>query len=552
MIQLIFNIPNFIVIFVGGGISWCFYQEYKKTKSHALLNSLPGVFTSLGLLGTFWSICFSLYDIGASTNQDVENTGKALNGAAVAVSQNLDIIKIISELIPAFSSSILGLICALLATIAAKWIFAKEEAIENERMSYRSPEDYIRDIAVNSKTLSSMEYILRQVNQQQTKMVTLQEIQEERYKEYNDNLNSNIQHQNVILKEFIDGFVNRMDDIFKQMHGAIEQQVKNFGEEQFTKTSNLLTKITEDLSNVSTEIINQQKTSVESMMAKTNEDVNGISTTITTVLGNLTSSLQTALEHLGTQQTDKLQGITTSVEKVLGTLTTSLSGSLEDLGTKQIERLNGIMTNYDNLATRLSEQNTTFAEKINSQLNDEFAKVQQHNADSLRQMSEMQNTYKELTSDMLTNALTMNEKSVSDLRDSLGTFVGNIQSSLSSQCNILSKSISDNIESLNKAYSFIESLVAEIKQNYDQAVLAYGDAVNIAHRTNENSEKAITATSKSLESVADTNKMIDSVLNILTERQENIENLTKQISSMSATIVSLQRLEATLNKIANK
>lgn len=552
MLHLLFNTPNFVVIIVGGGIAWWFYQEYQKTKSRALLNSLPGVFTSLGLLGTFWSICYSLHDIGSKTGPVIDNTGKTLKEVAAAGSQNLDIIEIISELIPAFTSSILGLICALGATVWAKCVFAQEEAVENERMLNRTPEDYIKDIAVNSQILSSLEYQLKQLNLQQTKLVSLQELQEEKYKEYNENLNSNIRHQNEILKEFIDGFVNRMDDIFKQMHGAIEQQVKNFGEEQFTKTSELLATITQNLSNISTDIINQQKTSVESMMAKTNEDISGISTTVTTVLGNLTNSLQTALERLGTQQTDKLQGITSSVENTLSTLTTSLSGSLENLGTQQTERLNGIMTNYDNLATKLSEQNTAFAEKINAQLNDEFAKVQQHNADSLRQMSEMQSTYKELTSDMLTNAMAMNEKSVTDLRDSLGTFVGNIQSSLSTQCSVLGKSISDNVESLNKAYSFIESLVAEIKQNYDQAVLAYGDAVNVAHRTNEKSEKVIEATSKSLESVEETNKMIDSVLDILTERQENIESLTKQISSMSATIESLQRLETTLNKIVNK
>lgn len=552
MLYLFFNLYNFAVVIIGGLVSWYFFKQYKETKSRPLLNSLPGVFTSLGLLGTFVSICASLYDIGDNVNVGVDNTGKTLKEVAAASSQNLDIIEIISELIPAFTSSIVGLICALAATVWAKWLFAKEEAVDNERMLNRTPEDYIKDIAVNSQILSSMEYLLKQVNHQQEKLVTLQELQEEKYKEYNENLNSNIQHQNEILKEFIDGFVNRMDDIFKQMHDAIEQQVKNFGEEQFTKTSELLATITQNLSNISTDIISQQKTSVESMMAKTNEEIGGISTTVSTVLGNLTTSLQVALERLGTQQTDKLQGITSSVENTLSTLATSLSGSLENLGNQQNERLSGIISNYDGLATKLSEQNTAFAEKINAQLNDEFAKVQQHNADSLKQMTEMQSTYKDLTSNILTNAVAMNEKSVTNLRESLGSFIGDIQSSLSTQCTVLGKSISDNVESLNKAYSFIESLVAEIKQNYDQAVLAYGDAVNVAHRTNESSEKAIAATSKSLESVEETNKMIESVLTILTERQENIENLTKQISSMSATIVSLQRLESTLNKIANK
>jgi hypothetical protein len=359
MFHLFVNIPNLIVIAVGGGISWWFYQVYKDTKSRSLLNSLPGVFTSLGLLGTFVSICYSLYDIGDKTNINIDNTGKTLKEVAEAGGQNLDIIEIISELIPAFTSSITGLICALAATVWAKWIFAKEEKEENERLFNRTPEQYIQDIAVNSQILRSVDSSLIQINKQQAQLISIQENQEEKYREYNENLNSNIKHQNEILKEFIDGFVNRMDDIFRQMHGAIEQQVKNFGEEQFSKTSQLLASITENLSQISTDIITQQKTSVETMLANTNNEISGISTTVTTVLGNLSLSLQRALENLGTRQQDQLSDISSSVATVLGKLSTTLTGSLENLGTQQGERLNGIIANYDSLATRLSEQNSS-------------------------------------------------------------------------------------------------------------------------------------------------------------------------------------------------
>lgn len=513
--RLIINIPNFVVIAFGGAISWWFYKEYLKTRSHALLNSLPGVFTSLGLLGTFASICWSLYDVNTDNN-----TSTTINGAvAVVGAQGLDIKVIISRLIPAFTSSILGLLCALLATVFSKYVFAKEEMEERERLKNRTPEQYIQDIAENSKMLKSMDSLLSQHNKQLTKLINIQETQDNNYREYNDNLNNNIQHQNEVLKEFIDGFVNRMDDIFIKMNGAVEQQVKSFGEEQFTKTSQLLSTISENLSRVSTDIISQQKNSVETMLAKTNEDVNGISSKVTTVLDQLS---------------------------------TNIMGSLDTLGSQQGERLNGIIENYDKLATKLSEQNTSFAEKVNTQINDEFAKVHQNNTENLRKMTELQDTYRELTSDMLTNALSMNETATNNIRESLGGFVESMQSTLSLQCTTLKNAISSNVESLNKAYSFIESLVAEIKQNYDQAVLAYGDAVNIAHRTNESSEKAIIATNKSLVSVEETNNKIGAVLNILTERQENIENLTKQIGSISDTIVSLQKLESALNKIVNR
>ena len=181
----------------------------------------------------------------------------------------------------------------------------------------------------------------------------------------------------------------------------------------------------------------------------------------------------------------------------------------------------------------------------------EYSKVQEHNVQSLQQMVELRNAYQEVTSDVLTSTLNMNEKATADLRESMSGFVTNIQTLIATQCSALSTSISTNVESLNKAYQFIESLVAEIRQNYDQAVLAYGDAVNIAHRTNEYSEKAISANNKSLQAVEETNDRISAVLDLLMKRQENIEQLTKQISSVSGAIVGLQKLELMLNKITS-
>ena len=48
------------VLILGVIIAIVFYWHYNKTKSRQLLNSLPGIFTSMGLLGTFCAICYSL------------------------------------------------------------------------------------------------------------------------------------------------------------------------------------------------------------------------------------------------------------------------------------------------------------------------------------------------------------------------------------------------------------------------------------------------------------------------------------------------------------
>ena len=126
----IFNFYNGLVLFGGGAIALWFSLTYVKTKSRPLLTSLPGIFTSLGLLGTFLSIVISLGGIRSSdfsmnektASIEIQNTEEsskiteeaidAENGLIIAreanakPSGNDKTIEIISGLVPAFTSSI--------------------------------------------------------------------------------------------------------------------------------------------------------------------------------------------------------------------------------------------------------------------------------------------------------------------------------------------------------------------------------------------------------------------------------------------------------------
>lgn len=537
MNDLIINWYNFGVIFLGGITTWWCYREYKRTKSRPLLNCLPGVFTSLGLLGTFLSIVISLHglvpndtrstDNSDTTSELVESTGKKdtatkandrssnnmqekqANGDFAKTVEDaqkeginkLEIETIIGNLIPAFTSSIVGLLCALIVTLWTKRIFAKEDNDEAAQLQNKSPEEYIHEIASNTQSLSFQYVTLK-------KLFDLHKDEQARNKEYNKKLNDNISKQSEILKDFIDGFVKRMDDVFKTMQGNIQKQVEDFGQEQFSKTSKLLESIANNLSSVSANIIDNQRKSVETMMSNTNTELSTIKTGVTGALNDLSKQIQ---------------------------------GSLTSLSAEQLNRLNEILSNYDKLASSLTEQ-----------MQKEYQNIQDHNVNSLQQMVALKDAYQEETSKVISNSIIMNEKVTEDLRTSMTGFVTELQSRIATECNSLSSAIKTNVESLNNAYQFIESLVAEIRQNYDQSALAYADAVKNVHLSNESTEKTIKATNDSLSAVEETNQKIDEVLEIMSARQENIEQLTKQISSVSSVIVELQKLESTLNKLANR
>lgn len=527
MIDLVLNWYNLGVIVLGSIATWWCYREYKRTKSRPLLNSLPGVFTSLGLLGTFLSIVISLHGLvphdtltvtSTATSEQAETSkksnankiieegkvddeSKTVEDAQKEGINKLEIETIIGNLIPAFTSSIVGLLCALIVTLWTKRIFAKEDNDEAAQLQNKSPEEYIQEIASNTQSLSVQYVTLK-------KLFDLHKDEQARNKEYNKKLNDNISKQSEILKDFIDGFVKRMDDVFKTMQGNIQKQVEDFGQEQFSKTSMLLESIANNLSTVSANIIDNQLKSVETMMSNTNTELSTIKTGVTGALNDLSTQIQ---------------------------------GSLTSLSTEQLNRLNEILSNYDTLASSLS-----------AQMQKEYQSIQDHNVNSLQQMVALKEAYQEETSKVMSSSIKMNEKVTEDLRTSMSGFVTELQSRIATECDSLSSAIKTNVESLNSAYQFIESLVAEIRQNYDQSALAYEHAVKNVHLSNESTEKAIKATNDSLAAVVETNQKIDEVLEIMNTRQENIERLTKQISSVSSVIVELQKLESTLNKIANR
>lgn len=189
MIELIFNWPNGIVLVFGLIASIVCNKKYKKTKSRALLNCVPGIFTSLGLLGTFCAICWSLYGLGDAPTEAIDQTGKTLKEVKLAGGQNIDIMKIISELIPAFTTSIIGLVGALLATIYAKWVFANEDANTDKELKNVSPEEYIRDIAINTKDIVSIKSDLDRNNKLLERLKEIHNEEKEKNREYNDKLN---------------------------------------------------------------------------------------------------------------------------------------------------------------------------------------------------------------------------------------------------------------------------------------------------------------------------------------------------------------------------
>lgn len=461
---------------------------YYFNRSRQLLNSLPGLFTSLGLLGTFVAICNSLGTINEDT---------------------LEIDVIIRNLVPAFTSSIAGLISAFIATAGCKISYSFEDKKLDEKVDKKSPEECLRSLTLlTEQTNGKLSTISQQLIDQAAKNET-----------YNERLNTTISQQSKILEQFINDFVKRMDDIFTKMHGQIEQNIKDFGEEQFKKCADTLEALTQKMSSLSTGLLEEQKTNVQQMIDGTNTELQSVSNTVT---------------------------------EQINALCTQMTSALSTLRTSQDERLTAIVSNYDALSERLSSQNSEFAEKMNAQMNAEYEKIQEQSANSLQQMVDLKDAYTEVNQEMLQSSTAMNREVSAELRNSLSTFVTDLQKAVTDEVNVLSTAIVTNVEALEKSYAYISDHVRNIKGNYESAAQAYIDAVNTAHRMNESQENMLTTINDSMKHVVHTNEKVDEVIAVMEERQERIENLISHINEISTTIEMLQKLESQLNRIANK
>ncbi len=446
-------------------------KHYKRNKSRNLRNALPGIYTSLGLLGTFLSIWFSLSNISTI--------------------DNIDIAEIIRGLVPAFTTSIAGLILALVATIRNKKIYGDED--HSYELQYTDPNVLLQNCvnallniqtntaqvpsslgAVNTK-LQEQKTAQESFNNKLDSILAAFKKQEESNKELNKQLNDNMAKQTEALQLFITNFVNRMDEIFKQMQTSINQQVQTFGTEQFEKTSKVLEEITKQMSEVSTKLISHQ---VEAMKT-------------------MASSTTTQLETFSTAQQEKFNALLEAQSK-----------QVEAIGTQ--------------------------------------------NAESLQQMVDLKEAYAETSKKLIDDNQAKNKELCDFVSNSMSDLVTNIDDKVRKQCETLTTSITNCVELLQASYTFIDSKIAQIKSDYEQSTLAYKDAVQNAHDINDSFEKTIVQVDYGIKSLIKTNEGVDNVLALLNERQTNIELLVQKIQEVSAAIVVLQQLEIQLNKLTSK
>ena len=179
----------------------------------------------------------------------------------------------------------------------------------------------------------------------------------------------------------------------------------------------------------------------------------------------------------------------------------------------------------------------------------QYELIQQNASENVATMTALKEQYAQTNANMLQQATDMNKQAANDMRDSLQGFVGDIKESVSNECQALHSAIESNVATLTRSYNFLKDRLAQITHDYEQAGLAFDNAVTNSHRQNESTENAIKKANESLALLEETNERMGELLEAFNSRQDNVETLISHINEMGSAIATLQKLETQLKRL---
>lgn len=395
----------------------CVYlYRYKKTKSRNLLTSLPGLFTSLGIFGTFGAICSSLS--GISVEPTLVQEGQTVGEAAKAIG-NLDIRRIITDLIPAFSTSIYGLVLAIFFSFYTKLRFAREDAELGETLKYKDPETAIE--AVDEHVQQLME--VSSAN--------------------NDKLNDSIVAQSEILSTFVDTFMDKMKGTFEAMNTTIEERVSNFGTTQYTQSREILENITKKLGEDAKGILDAHNESVKNLTDASTSDLSAIKEALASAVASLKNDTVSGIEELTRKQNESLQKLADD----------SLSLHME--ATKEQNQFNEDLLNR--MSSSLSETTTSIINGVGEQIR----ALKESLVENIGKLQEAYDFIDDKSASIISNYEQVSEtyrdavKNAHDLNESVEKGLVTINTSL--------KSVGQTNENVQKAVKLIEDKEANME-----------------------------------------------------------------------------------------
>jgi flagellar motor component MotA len=248
--NIIWVIGTFILGLFGSRLLW---KEYGKDKRYGreILSYIPNIWTSLGILGTFLSIVISLW------NEDNYS----------------DIKNLVSQIVPAFTTSVIGIIGAIFSSVLIKIELAKQD--KNDESPNDTPEKNLRGILEATQTQNGL------------------------LSEHNQKIVETLSNQSKILTTFVNNFTSNLETVLEGVKASLER----IGELQLDKSSNILAELSEKLNKKGTELIETHTTNTTKVLEANREQLESVSIEMVNTIEDLKSQMSASI----TKTTEKIQ-----------------------------------------------------------------------------------------------------------------------------------------------------------------------------------------------------------------------------------------------------
>lgn len=360
---------NILTILVGLLITGGLYRQYRHTGSRQLLNYIPNVWTSLGILGTF---CCIVYALSPSESKEIDWN---------------DINTLVKKIIPAFGTSIIGIIGAIATSVIAKIFFAyedKEEVEAYKRQYNDTPEQYIgsicqqiyetnKKLSVNSVPaseglLEKIDLLLAVSKEQNVALMEESKAQrllaEKMTTDFTKNLkefySTMYKEEKLHMEELTEQYLSGINEIIKATHGTIKEKFETL----FTVHADSLKKLMKSeeaqltlLSDSITVSINKSVDGVKLAISETGvtlaEEVKGIAI-------NTKQQLQTLTE-------DNKQAVSVIVEDnqtAISSLSSEIERNIGNISFEFLSLINFLKSQFEELAKNLPTEITSIKQQL--------------------------------------------------------------------------------------------------------------------------------------------------------------------------------------------
>ncbi len=442
-----------------------------------LSDILPGIFTSLGILGTFVGLTKGVSGIDASS----------------AANMQLSINTLLSGMEVAFKTSIWGVVCAVIYNILRRTVNSCA-LTQISRFVQQCEKSLYQPVTAESEMLS----LTRQMLDSQACLAEKigNELVEALHAEVNpafermSNVFSNyaensLRRQDKGVSEMLDIFVDKMNGNMQDQIDALNQAISNTVQMQAEQTK-IQEMQNEAISSASTSLIEQLQgaQAIEQAYRETLLHFNATAAEMQQVQKTIQATYEQSNEHY-VQMVERYAAMENHVQLLTQNLTTSIQSSMESIDELSAKVNHSTANSHeliDSCLSRMNAHSEDILKSLNAYADNIKAMLAEHMQETMVQfkntMEHSQNDFSGIVTELkATNSALIHSSGA--LSESVQDFEDNIHSGLGQSFSAFDKAMSDAIERLQLVLTGMQESIDDIPKGLQDQTKKYVDRMAV-------------------------------------------------------------------------